>query len=101
MEQQDYRNPHDKRVNGVRIENVKDQSIRDIPVDGVFVAIGRVPDTELFRGQIELDPQGYIIADETTRDQHSGRVCRGGRAYQTAQADSYRGGGRRYGFPFC
>ena len=68
MEQQDYRNPsHDKRVNGVRIENVKDQSIRDIPVDGVFVAIGRVPDTELFRGQIELDPQGYIIADETTR----------------------------------
>ena len=58
---------HDKRVNGVRIENVKDQSIRDIPVDGVFVAIGRVPDTELFRGQIELDPQGYIIADETTR----------------------------------
>lgn len=58
---------HDKRVNGVRIENVKEQSIRDIPVDGVFVAIGRVPDTELFRGQIELDPQGYIIADETTR----------------------------------
>ena len=58
---------HDKRVNGVRIENVKDQSIRDIPVDGVFVAIGRVPDTELFRGQIALDPQGYIIADETTR----------------------------------
>lgn len=58
---------HDKRVNGVRIENVKDQSIRDIPVDGVFVAIGRVPDTEFFRGQIELDPQGYIIADETTR----------------------------------
>lgn len=58
---------HDKRVTGVKVENVKDQSIRDIPVDGVFVAIGRVPDTELFRGQIELDPQGYIIADETTR----------------------------------
>lgn len=58
---------HDKRVTGVRIENVKDQSTQDIPVDGVFVAIGRVPDTELFRGQIALDPQGYIIADETTR----------------------------------
>lgn len=58
---------HDKRVTGVRVENVKDQSTRDIPVDGVFVAIGRVPDTELFRGQLELDPQGYIAADETTR----------------------------------
>ena len=58
---------HDKRVTGVRVENVKDQSTQDIPVDGVFVAIGRVPDTELFRGQIALDPQGYIIADETTR----------------------------------
>lgn len=58
---------HDKRVTGVRVENVKDQNTQDIPVDGVFVAIGRVPDTELFRGQIALDPQGYIIADETTR----------------------------------
>lgn len=58
---------HDKRVTGVRVENVKDQSIRDIPVDGVFVAIGRVPDTQLFQGQIDLDPQGYIVADETTR----------------------------------
>lgn len=58
---------HDKRVTGVRVENIKDQSTQDIPVDGVFVAIGRVPDTELFRGQIALDPQGYIIADETTR----------------------------------
>ena len=35
--------------------------------DGLFVAIGRVPDTALFAGQVELDPSGYIVADETTR----------------------------------
>ena len=31
------------------------------------MAIGRVPDTSLFQGQLELDRQGYIVADETTR----------------------------------
>ena len=58
---------HDKRVTGVRVENVKDGTTREIPADGVFVAVGRVPDTALFAGQLELDPQGYIIADESTR----------------------------------
>ena len=58
---------HDKRVSGIRVENVKDKTTREIPVDGVFVAIGRVPDTELFKGQLDLDPHGYIIADESTR----------------------------------
>ena len=32
-----------------------------------LLAIGRVPDTALFAGQVELDPSGYIVADETTR----------------------------------
>lgn len=41
---------HDKRVSGIRVENVKDKTTREIPVDGVFVAIGRVPDTGLFKG---------------------------------------------------
>lgn len=58
---------HDKRVSGIRVENVKDKTTREIPVDGVFVAIGRVPDTGLFKGQLDLDPHGYIIADESTR----------------------------------
>ena len=58
---------HDKRVSGIRVENVKDKTTKEIPVDGVFVAIGRVPDTEIFKGQLDLDPHGYIIADESTR----------------------------------
>ena len=36
-------------------------------VDGLFVAVGRVPDTDLVRGQVDLDAEGYMIADETTR----------------------------------
>lgn len=38
-----------------------------IPCDGVFVAVGRLPDTGLFAGQLAMDEQGYLIADETTR----------------------------------
>lgn len=57
---------HDKKVTGVVVENLEGQ-LTEIPCDGVFAAIGRVPDTELFKGQIELDGQGYIQADESTR----------------------------------
>ena len=38
-----------------------------LSVDGLFVAVGRVPDTDLVRGQVDLDAEGYMIADETTR----------------------------------
>ena len=38
-----------------------------LPVDGLFVAVGRVPDTDLVRGQVDLDAEGYMIADEPTR----------------------------------
>ena len=33
----------------------------DIPVDGVFIAIGHLPQTQLFKGQIEMKPSGYIM----------------------------------------
>jgi thioredoxin reductase (NADPH) len=48
-------------VAGVRIRNVKTQALCDVPVEGVFVAIGHTPNSELFRGQLELDSEGYII----------------------------------------
>jgi thioredoxin reductase (NADPH) len=47
-------------VSGLRLRNVKTGQFSEIPVDGLFVAIGHTPATELFRGQIELDAEGYI-----------------------------------------
>lgn len=56
----------DKKVTGVTVKD-KAGTERRIPCDGVFVAVGRIPDTGLFAGQVDLDPAGYIVADETTR----------------------------------
>lgn len=49
------------------LESTKDGSRQTIDVDGLFVAIGRKPNSELIAGQLELDKYGYIVADETTR----------------------------------
>jgi len=49
----------DSGVTGVRIKNVKDGSTEEIPVMGVFIAIGHKPNTGIFEGQLELD-HGYI-----------------------------------------
>lgn len=62
----------DKRVNGVLLENVETREITEVNCDGVFVAIGRIPDTEIVKGQIELDSQGYILAGEDTKTNISG-----------------------------
>jgi thioredoxin reductase (NADPH) len=50
----------DERTNGRRGEGAKEEVVRDICLDGIFVAIGVTPVTELFVGQLDLDAQGYI-----------------------------------------
>lgn len=54
-------------VTGVKIKSTADGAEEEIPVDGVFISIGREPRTEMFRNQLDLDSKGYIIADETTK----------------------------------
>jgi thioredoxin reductase (NADPH) len=51
------------RVNAVRVQNTADGTEQDLPVAGVFVAIGHDPRSELFRGQVELDDEGYVKVD--------------------------------------
>ena len=57
----------DQAVTGVRVRNKKTGEERDIPCAGVFVAVGYLPNTQLYRGQVELDEAGYVLADETTQ----------------------------------
>jgi thioredoxin reductase (NADPH) len=55
-------------ANAVRMRNVQTGEVSTIETGGVFVYIGHVPNTEVFRGQLELDEQGYIV---TNRRQHT------------------------------
>ena len=57
-----------KTVNGAVLKNVKTGKTTKLDVDGVFIAIGHVPATELFKGQLEMKPSGYLItAPDSTR----------------------------------
>ena len=53
-------------VNAISVRNVKNQNISNIPVDGVFIAIGHSPNTSLFKGQLNIDAEGYIITTPGT-----------------------------------
>jgi len=51
----------DKKVTGIQIQNQESKKEQRLDIGGLFVAIGHVPNTQLFAGQIELDGQGYIV----------------------------------------
>lgn len=57
----------DGKVSGVVLQNLKTGEKQSLECDGVFVSIGRRPNTALVQGQLELDAGGYIVADESTR----------------------------------
>ncbi len=57
----------DQFVTGVKVQSKKDGSERVIDCDGVFVAIGNIPNTDLIHDQVTLDEAGYVLADETTK----------------------------------
>jgi thioredoxin reductase (NADPH) len=55
----------DDAVEGVRVRDTVTGELEDIPAAAMFVAIGHVPNTSLFGGQLQLDPEGYIVSDGT------------------------------------
>ena len=58
---------HEDKLTGVTVTDVTSGLQRQIELDGLFISIGRQPETKLFQSQLDLDDKGYIIADETTR----------------------------------
>jgi thioredoxin reductase (NADPH) len=53
-------------VGGVVLKNLKTQEKRDLPAEGLFIAIGHEPNTALFKGHLDLDPNGYIVVKPGT-----------------------------------
>ena len=54
------------RLTGVKVQNLITGEEKEISADGLFVSIGRKPNSSLVQGQLELDEAGYIVADEST-----------------------------------
>ena len=50
-----------KGVNAIKIKNLKDNKIKELKIDGLFIAIGHDPATQLFKDQLEMDKEGYLI----------------------------------------
>ncbi|WP_432642810.1 thioredoxin-disulfide reductase [Acidaminococcus sp.] len=57
----------DKKLTAVDVKNVKTGEVTKLPADGLFVAIGQLPENSLFTGQVETDKAGYIVAGEDTK----------------------------------
>lgn len=65
------------KVETVTVENVQTGAIADLPVDGVFVYIGHLPNNQLFAGKVALDDQGYLITDRLMRTSVPGLFAAG------------------------
>ena len=53
-------------VTGIRMKNTKTDEVSDFTVDGVFIAIGHKPNTDIFKNKIDMDDEGYIKVDTGT-----------------------------------
>jgi thioredoxin reductase (NADPH) len=69
--------PEVGKVTGLRLRDVRTGEVVDIECDGVFLAIGHLPNTALFHGQLEMDEQGYIITRDGTKTSREGVFAAG------------------------
>lgn len=61
-----------EKVEGLRIKNVQNNETGEVKCDGIFIAIGHKPNTELFRGQIQTDQKGYIMVKDGSKTNAEG-----------------------------
>jgi thioredoxin reductase (NADPH) len=86
----------ENRVEGVKIRNVKTGENSILLTDGVFVAIGYKPNTDLFKGQIQLDDYGYIVVRDETKTSVEGVFAAGDdQDFRYRQAITSAGSGAR------
>ncbi|GGN03420.1 thioredoxin-disulfide reductase [Streptomyces fuscichromogenes] len=68
----------EQKLAGLKLRNVKTGELTDLPVTGLFIAIGHDPRTELFKGQLDLDEEGYLkVASPSTRTNVTGVFAAG------------------------
>ncbi|HLY34638.1 MAG TPA: FAD-dependent oxidoreductase, partial [Jatrophihabitantaceae bacterium] len=67
----------DTAVTGVRLRDTVNGDERELPVDGLFIAIGHQPRSELVRGQVDLDDEGYVVTTSGTRTNLDGVFAAG------------------------
>ncbi|NOT27017.1 MAG: thioredoxin-disulfide reductase [Acidobacteria bacterium] len=63
----DVRDVSKGEVTAIEVQNLLSGAVTEIPLEGLFIAIGHTPNTKLFEGQIDLDATGYIVTHEGTR----------------------------------
>ncbi|MCR5823198.1 MAG: thioredoxin-disulfide reductase [Lachnospiraceae bacterium] len=55
----------DQNVSAITVKNVKTGEVKDLAVSGVFIAVGMLPESEVYKNAVDTDEKGYIIGDET------------------------------------
>lgn len=84
----------DDRVKGVKLKNVQTAEGTTFPCDGVFIAVGYKPNTDLFKGKIDLDENGYVIVHDETKTSVKGVFAAGdNQDYKYKQAITSAGAG--------
>jgi thioredoxin reductase (NADPH) len=66
-EVEDVLNPAERQVRAMVLRNNRTGERKELHVEGIFVAIGHTPNTSLFKGQLDMDPNGYIVTHDGTR----------------------------------
>ncbi len=74
---EDIYDPSRGQVTGVKLRNVKSKEPSELEADGVFLAIGHQPNTDVLKGQIELDPEGYVVTQDHVRTSVEGVFAAG------------------------
>ena len=67
----------EKRITALRVKNIDTDEEKELEVGGVFEAIGLIPDNEIFRDLVELDENGYIVADSDMKTKTAGLFAAG------------------------